>query len=186
MTAAQKAGGVAKPMWVRWIDRTSIILAAPATFATFILMAHVIIDVIGRTFFNRPLPSTLEIAQYWWMVLIVFGALGYAMLRGEHVRATLVTDHLPQAARRGAEIVALLLLGIFAAGLAWYGWQAATKSMDIQEAVIAAFPVPVWPFKWLLPLGAIALALQCIASIYRVVVTGTPTSDSGLPAEEVA
>ncbi len=155
-----------KPAWVRWIDRSSLLLLVPSAAVCVVLMLHVVVDVVGRTLFNHPLPSTLEIVSDWWMVILVFGSFGYAQYRGEHVRATILTDNLPRSWQRGAEAAALLLMGAVGVLIALYGWTEALHSMAIDETLVSSTPVVVWPFKFLIPLGGLALALQCVASIY--------------------
>ena len=46
-----------------------------AAGATLILMVHIIVDVAMRYLANAPLPGTIEVVSYWWMVLIIFPAV---------------------------------------------------------------------------------------------------------------
>ena len=169
---------VTRPLWVRSINRLSWILVIPGCVITLLLMFHIVADVVGRTLFNHPLPATSEMVQYWWMVLITFSGFGFTQLRGDHIRATLVTDYLPLSWQKWSEVATLLILAGFAAGLAWYGLVAARHSMEIGEAVMAAFTVPVWPFVFAIPVGGVALVLQCVASMYDVVTRGVHETPS--------
>ncbi|GAA1858910.1 hypothetical protein GCM10009836_43920 [Pseudonocardia ailaonensis] len=153
---------------VKWIDRVSLALAVPAGAVTVLMMLHVIVDVAGRSILGQPLPSTLEIVSYWWMVVAVFAGLGYALLRGDHVRATVVTDALSASWRRWADVLALALLGLFAAGVAVFGLFAAVEGAWIGQTVLSAVPVPVWPAMFAIPLGAGCLVLQCFSQIIGV------------------
>lgn len=156
------------PAWVRGTKLLSLALAVPAAVACTALMLHVIADVVGRTFFNHPVPGTLETAEHWWMITIVFAALGYSQVRGDNVRATAVVELLSPGWQRFAEIVTTAMLGVVALLLAWYSWQAASHSYEIREATSSSPPVSIWPFLFFMPVGGIALALQSVASIYEV------------------
>lgn len=184
MSETQGEPRVADSSAARWVSRLSVVLVVLAAAATLVLMLHVVADVVARNVFNRPLPATLELSQHWWMVLVVFAGLGYAQLRGEHVRATVLTDRLPASVGRIAEVGALVLLTVFAGLIAYYGWGEAAESTAIEETVAAA-DVPVWPMHWAVPVGAAVLALQCLVSI-RLVLTRPNASRDLLDQEEAA
>jgi TRAP-type C4-dicarboxylate transport system permease small subunit len=169
------------PRWVRAINLVSIVVAIPAAVAFSLLVLHVIADITSRTLFNHPLPATLEVTQYWWMMAIVFGGLGLSQLRGDHIRATVVPELLDRRWRRGADIFAVVLLLVLSMGLAWYGWQAAVGSFAIRQESTSSPAVPIWPLIFLVPVGAVSLILQCVATIYEIA-TGEEL-DAG--AEEV-
>src|SRR5690625_5159530 len=154
------------PMWVRLSTYLSKTLAVPAALATAVLMLHVVANVLSRRLFNVPLAGTLDITSYWWMVLIVFGALAYAQLKDEHIRATIITSQLPLKAQKIADIIALSLMAIFALLMAYFGWWEALASAQIQKVEVSAIVLPIWPFMFLQPLAGIALALQCCVAIH--------------------
>lgn len=183
MSGSQEEPPAAQPPAARWVSRSSVVLVALAAAATLVLMLHVVADVVARNAFNWPLPATLELSQHWWMVLLVFAGLGYAQQRGEHVRATVLTDRLPASVQRIAEVGALVLLTAFACLIAWYGWAEAAESTAIEETVAAA-DVPVWPMHWAVPVGAAVLALQCLVSIQLVLTR--PHAGRDLLAQEEA
>lgn len=156
------------PTWVRCIHGFSTALAIPAAIACMCLMFHVIGEVAARNLFNRPLPGTLEITQYWWMMAIVFLAFGYTQLRGDHIRATVITEMLDVRWERASQALALVLLGVFTVFVGVHGWTSAMSSMEIRDASNSAHPIPIWPLAFAVPLGCAALVLQCIAAIYEV------------------
>src|SRR5687768_10525420 len=77
--------------WLKWIDRFSLVLAAVGGVCTAALMINIVIDVIKRNTLDRPLEGTLDLTQFVWMPSLVALGLGYALLRGEHVRVNLLT-----------------------------------------------------------------------------------------------
>lgn len=158
------------PLWVRCIHVFSTALAIPAGIACLALMVHVIGEVTGRNLFNHPLSGTLEITQYWWMMAIVFLAFGYTQLRGDHIRATIITEMMDERWQRGSQILALVLLGAFAVLMGMHGWTSAMASLEIRDASNSSNPIPIWPMVFAVPLGCAALTLQCVASIYEVTI----------------
>ena len=173
----ERSGGSRLPLWVRLISTLSTILVVPSGVICIALMLHVIADVIGRTVFHHPLPGTLEITSNWWMVSLVFLAFGYAQMRGEHIRATMLTDLLSPAWRRGAEIGAMVIVCALATAMAYFGWTVAVASHGIREAVNGG--IAVWPSRFVVPIGCAALMLQCVATIYEIAVDAERESHAG-------
>lgn len=172
------SAGIRLPWWVRAIRMASIVLAVAGAIACAALMLHVIADVTGRTFFNHPLPGTLEVTEHWWMITIVFAALGYTQVQREHIRATAITELMSHTWQRVSEAVTCVLLGVLAVFLTIYSWQAAVESHAMREATSSAPPITIWPFLYLMPLGAVALLLQSISSIYEIAKDVNRTSHS--------
>lgn len=158
------------PLWVRGINGLSAALAIPAGLACMALMIHVIGEVVGRNVFNHPLSGTLEVTQYWWMMAIVFLAFGYTQLKGDHIRATILTEMMEERWQRASQALALVLLGVLAALMGIHGWTSAMASLEIRDASNSAQPIPIWPMAFAVPLGCAAMALQCVASIYEVAI----------------
>ena len=156
------------PSWVRVVTLFSVILAVPAAFACLAMMVQILVDVSGRTFFNRPWQGTLERTAHWWMICIVFAGLGLTQVRHEHVRATAVVELLSDGWQRLAEIVSTALLGLVGVVLAWYTLQGALDSYAIREVTGSSPAIVIWPFLFFMPLGGVALALQSIATIYEI------------------
>src|SRR5215211_2655661 len=72
--------------WLKWIDRFSAFLAAVGGLCTAALMINIAVDVILRNTVNHPLEGTLDLTQFVWMPSLVALGLGYALVRGEHIR----------------------------------------------------------------------------------------------------
>jgi len=145
-----------------------MLMLIPAALACIVMMLHISVDVVFRGVLDTTLKGTLDVTSDWWMVTMVFLALAYAQLRNEHVRATVVTELLPDRWQRVAEIATVALMGLFALGLAYFGWTSAMDSLDIGESSDNLRWLPLWPFRFMIPIGCLGLALQCVASIYEI------------------
>lgn len=59
----------------RLLYGSATILGVIAAASVAGLMITVIADTAGRFFFSTPIPGANDYSRYWWMILIVFGAL---------------------------------------------------------------------------------------------------------------
>lgn len=147
------------------VRRLCLAAAALSGVAIVALMLHVSADVAMRTFMNRPILGTLEIVAYWWMVSIAFLGIAYTKIRNEHIAVDLLPDRLPIRQRAVVRLIlevitiAVLLLLVF------YGWEAAMSSMARGENAVGVTPIPVWPFRFLLPLGGLLMVAACVAAV---------------------
>jgi TRAP-type mannitol/chloroaromatic compound transport system permease small subunit len=63
--------------------------------------------------------------------------------------------------------ILFFLPGIVA--LTWAGWVYAGESLSIREQTFSADPIPLYPFKYVIPLAGLTLLLQGIVEIVRCV-----------------
>lgn len=157
-----------RPVWVQLIDKMTYVMLAPAALACILMVLQVVVDVASRTLFESPLKGTMDMTSDWWMVAMVFMALAYAQLRNDHIRASMVTEFLPDVWQRCAEIGTVVLVGLLALAMAYFGLAAAMDSYAIREASDNVRSIPLWPFRFLVPLGCVGLAVQCIATCYDI------------------
>src|SRR5580765_2903583 len=81
-------------------------------------LAMVLTGIAGR-FLNFHVPGTDSYAGYC-MAASGFLALAHTLKRGEHIRVTLILEHLGPEARRTLERVALVVALLLAALFAYY------------------------------------------------------------------
>jgi len=136
-------------------------------FAVVALMLHIIADVFLRYFFNSPLPATIEIVSYWWMIMIIFPAVAWTQRRKEHVEVTLVTDLMPEQHRVVVAIFARLLTMATVAALAYYGWLAALEQWHRGEIAMGSITILIWPMRFMVPLGMGMFFLQLAVDLVR-------------------
>ena len=158
------------PDWLVWIDRLNIALAGAGGIAAFALMLHVAVDVAARYITNSPLPGTLDVTQFGWMPMLVALGLGYALLRGEHIRVNLLTAPTRERTQRIIEVVGLTFTLVTTGTFIWFGTGRAMHNMSIDAHSPGASWLPTWPFQWVVVVGLIGLLLQAFAQLYRAVV----------------
>jgi TRAP-type C4-dicarboxylate transport system permease small subunit len=155
------------PVGIRFIDRMSIIFTYGATIGLVLLALTIFVDVVGRTFFNTPLPGTLETTAYWWMPMLTLLAFAETERRQEHIKVTILLDALPPKLRRYIEgSFGILATGLLIA-LAYYTLIDALESAGYREVTASSPPVAIWPFKFVAVAGVAMIALQIAATTYR-------------------
>ena len=123
-------------------------------------LAMVVTGIAGRLLdFN--LPGTDAYAGYC-MAAAGFLALAHTLKRGEHIRVTLILEHVRPAAQRALELwalgVAVLLSGLFA----YYSVRLSWQSWDFHDISTGNDATPLWIPQLSMAIGAVIL---CIAFI---------------------
>jgi TRAP-type C4-dicarboxylate transport system permease small subunit len=141
-----------------------------AILAGFLMMAHVSVDVIGRTVFNRPLTGTSEIVTYWYMVTVAYLPWMWLARNDGHIKVDFFVRMLPEATAFWLDVVVRLGLVAYLALFTWQTWLQAirqTERGEIQQA--GTIYLPVWPTRWLLPLAGGLMALWVVLAVVDAV-----------------
>lgn len=121
-------------------------------------------DVIARYVVGSPLKGAYEISEILFLSAVLLG-LSYTQLYKEHVRVDLLINHLSPRTNLVLETF-MLLLAFFIYGLfTWRGWGAFLKSFDSGEFRWGLIPIPLWPARLMIPIGAFALCLMFTGEI---------------------
>jgi TRAP-type mannitol/chloroaromatic compound transport system permease small subunit len=135
-------------------------LALIGGFVVVILMVMESVDALGRKTFGA-LPGALEFSEAL-MVPAVFLPLMFVQMKREHVFVGVVTLGLPVRTQAFLDGVAAVV-GVFVfALLTWLGIEKAIDATQVWEYRVAMISVPIWPFRWMIPLGTGLLVLQLI------------------------
>jgi TRAP-type C4-dicarboxylate transport system permease small subunit len=152
---------------MRWIDALSKAAAVIAAVIAAAMALHIVVDAISRSMFNNPLSGTLEITQYLTMPAVISLSLGYAMLRGEHIRVDLLTAGAGARTRQVVEVSAMFLALVVMGLVAWAGIDRANASFGLLEHSAGSDWVPIWPGRSLVAIGLVVLVLQIFAQLVR-------------------
>jgi len=135
-------------------------LALAGGFIVVILMFLETLDALGRKTFGA-LPGALEFSEAL-MVPAVFLPLMFVQMKREHVFVGVVTMGLPNRVQcfldGVAAVIGILIFGF----LTWLAFNKAYDATLIQEYRVAIIPVPIWPFRWFIPLGTGLMVLQLV------------------------
>jgi len=123
-------------------------------------LAMVLTGIAGRIL-HFHVPGTDSYAGYC-MAAAGFLALAHTLKRGEHIRVTLILDHLGVRPRRWMELWALgagvLLAGLFA----WYSVRLAWQSWDFNDVSTGNDATPLWIPQLSMALGTLVLLVALV------------------------
>lgn len=137
-------------------------LATVAILALILLLVQTTADVVMRAVTGGPIQGNLEVMSAYHMVILTFLPLGLLEMRREHITVDLVVRALGPVVRRIIETIAYLIAATFYAFMLYRTWHVALDAYEIGELLMTAVIIPIWPVKFVLPLGfalAVATAL---------------------------
>ncbi len=140
---------------MRFYEGLAFVLGA----LVLVIMFLFVIDVGGRYFFNSPLLGGVEISRVV-LAWILYLSLVYCLVKGVHVRVTLLINRYPPRFHFMAEVFTLILsLGFFA--LATYaGWEQFKLSFKVAEEMPSPIWIPFWLPKLAVPIGCFFITVQ--------------------------
>jgi TRAP-type mannitol/chloroaromatic compound transport system permease small subunit len=127
-------------------------------------------EVFSRYFLNHPHPWALD-AQIMLYGILFMMAGAYTLAHQGHVRGDVLYGALSPRTQAGIDLVLFVffyLPGVLA--LTWAGWTYANESLAIRENTFSPDPLPLYPFKFVIPAAGFLLLLQGIVEILRCVV----------------
>jgi len=127
-------------------------------------------EVFSRYVLNEPHAWVLD-AQIMLYGAMFMMAGAYTLSQSGHVRGDVLYGFFEPRTQAMIDLVlyiAFFLPGIFA--LAYAGWVFASDSFAIREHTFSPDPLPLYPFKFIIPLAAFFLLLQGLVEIMRCII----------------
>jgi TRAP-type C4-dicarboxylate transport system permease small subunit len=119
-------------------------------------LAMVLLGIAGRLL-DFHVPGTDSYAGYC-MAASGFLALAHTLKRGEHIRVSLVLEHVSADARRALERIALVIATLIAALFAYYSIRLAFQSWQFNDVSTGNDATPLW-----IPQIAMATGMSILA-----------------------
>ncbi|WP_205042023.1 TRAP transporter small permease [Rhodoligotrophos defluvii] len=156
-----------------------------AGISLILMMLQVVADVLLINLGYGRIEGSLEIVSIYYMVAVVFLPLALVELRHEHISVDLVVQLLPKPLQRAVYIFACILSAIFFGVLGWQTLLDAVNSYRINELMMGAIYVTIWPARFLLPVGFFTLVLVMLAHAVRAVLEPAfqPVPDTPPPVD---
>jgi TRAP-type mannitol/chloroaromatic compound transport system permease small subunit len=152
------------------VDRLSTWIGKAAAWCAVALTVLITGEVFSRYLLNRPHGWVLD-AQIMLYGTLFMMAGAYTLAKAGHVRGDVLYGFFQprtQATIDLALYIVFFLPGIVA--LTWAGWTFANESLAIREQTFNADPLPLYPFKFVVPIAGAVLLLQGIVEIVRCVI----------------
>ncbi|MCS6996492.1 MAG: TRAP transporter small permease subunit [Casimicrobiaceae bacterium] len=151
------------------VDRLSTWFGHVFAWLIVVLTGMICYEVFSRYVLNKPHDWALNAHIMLYGTLFMMAG-AYTLAKGGHVRGDILYRAL--SPRTQAVIDLLLYLVFFLPGviaLTWAGWIYFGESFAIREKTFSATPLPLYPFKLVIPVAGALLLLQGLVEIARCI-----------------
>jgi TRAP-type mannitol/chloroaromatic compound transport system permease small subunit len=152
------------------VDRFSTWIGQAFAWTAVLLTALISWEVFSRYVLNDPHAWVLDAQIMLYGTLFMFAG-AYTLSKAGHVRGDVLYGFFQPRTQATIDLVLYIVFflpGIIA--LTWAGWTFANESLAIREQTFNADPLPVYPFKFVLPFAGAVLLLQGLVEIVRCVI----------------
>lgn len=152
------------------VDRLSTWFGKACAWSVVGLTLLISWEVFSRYVLNKPHAWVLD-AQIMLYGLLFMTAGAYTLAKNGHVRGDVLYGFFKP--RTQASVDLLLYIVFFLPGviaMTWAGWTFANESLAIREQTFNADPLPIYPFKFVMPVAGAFLLLQGLVEIIRCVI----------------
>lgn len=152
------------------VDRLSTFAGRFFAWSIVLLTLLVSWEVFSRYVLNHPHPWALD-AQIMLYGILFMMAGAYTLAHGGHVRGDVLYGFFAPRTQATIDLVlyiAFFLPGVFA--MTYAGWIYANESLAIREQTFSPEPLPLYPFKFMIPVAAFFLLMQGIVEILRCLI----------------
>ena len=152
------------------VDRLSTWIGKAFAWSIVGLTLLISWEVFSRYVLNKPHAWMLD-AQIMLYGTLFMTAGAYTLAARGHVRGDVLYGFFRPRTQAAIDLVLYIVFflpGIIA--LTWAGGHYAQESLAIREQTFNADPLPVYPFKFVIPLSGAILLLQGIVEIIRCVI----------------
>ncbi|MBT9596331.1 MAG: TRAP transporter small permease subunit [Vitreoscilla sp.] len=151
------------------VDRLSTWIGQVFAWAIILLTVMITGEVFSRYVLNEPHDWALNLQIMFYGTLFMMAG-AYTLSKNGHVRGDVLYGFFRPRTQATLDLllyVVFFLPGIVA--LTYAGWTYALEALAIREKTFSATPLPLYPFKFIIPMAGFMLLLQGFAEIVRCV-----------------
>jgi TRAP-type mannitol/chloroaromatic compound transport system permease small subunit len=151
------------------VDRLSTWLGQLCAWVIVALTLMITWEVFSRYALNSPHDWALD-AQIMMYGTLFMMAGAYTLSKNGHVRGDVLYGFFVPRTQATLDLILYFLFflpGVVA--MTWAGWIFANESLSIRESTFSATPLPLYPFKFVIPLAGGLLLLQGVVEIVRCI-----------------
>ena len=151
------------------VDRLSTWLGQVFAWAIVLLTLMISWEVYSRYVLNSPHDWALNLQIMMYGTLFMMAG-AYTLSKNGHVRGDVLYGFFRPRTQATIDLVLYIVFflpGIVA--LTYAGWTYANEALAIREKTFSATPLPLYPFKFVIPFAGGLLLLQGIVEIVRCV-----------------
>jgi TRAP-type C4-dicarboxylate transport system permease small subunit len=146
------------------LSQLACVLGAVLMAATGAMLTY---EVIARYFFIKPTIWAAELSQ----LCLVWGcllAMAHLLTLRRHITVNAVTALLPEAGQRMCAAIALIVVIVFSAIVAYWGFDIFYTSFERGRTTGSLLNMPIWISEASVPVGFGLLALQGVVELLRL------------------
>ncbi len=121
-------------------------------------------DVIGRSFFKKPIPGTMELSEYLLATFILLGAAYTQQVKG-HVGVDFITSRLSPRTAAVCKIITTTLSLFIIAIVVWQGWIEGIGERTVSEML----RIPQYPFRLLVAICGFLLWMELLIDLISLI-----------------
>ena len=151
-------------------DHISTWVGKAFSWLIVVLMLLVVVEVFKRYALNAPTAWVFDASNMLYGTLFMMGG-AYTLAQDGHVRGDFLYGNFKPRTQASIDLVLYIMFflpGI--AALTWSGWTYFQDSMAINEQTFNADPLPVYPFKFMIPFAGALVLMQGVSEIIRCIV----------------
>ncbi len=151
----------------RIIEKASHVFLVLSGVLIVIMIFTATYGVTRRYVFNSPEPYSYEISTMFLLFSFVFAISAVERLN-RHIRVDFISSHLPERTQHVILNIIAPIMGLFfAIMLTWKGVEVSLFSLQIGEVSSSSWREPLYPIKFMVPLGYTLLVLVLLGRIYK-------------------
>ena len=149
------------------VDKLSTLLGKIFAWSIVVLTLSISYEVFSRYVLNSPHAWMFDFQIMMYGTLFMMAG-AYTLSKNGHVRGDVLYGFFQPRTQAWLDLILYFLFflpGVVA--LTWAGWNYALESIAIREQTFSAVPLPLYPFKAIIPLSGLLLLLQGVVEIIR-------------------
>lgn len=136
------------------------LLDAFTALMVFAIMILITTDVLSRTLFNHPFQGVSEIVSSC-IIILCFFEIPYCLMKGSHVRSTIIYDKVSARTRACIDLVCCVLGIIVFILIIVSSWKNLLHAIEINDAEIAgSVRISTIPGRFAIVFGAVAMVIE--------------------------
>ncbi len=151
------------------VDRLSTFMGQAFAWTIVLLTFGISWEVFSRYVLNEPHDWNLNVQIMLYGTLFMMAG-AYTLAKNGHVRGDVLYGFFRPRTQAFFDLILYIVFflpGIVA--LTWAGWNYANEALAIREKTFSATPLPLYPFKFIIPLAGGLLLLQGLVEIVRCI-----------------
>lgn len=149
------------------IESLSKVINAIGMGVLVVMMLLTVTDVILRYAFSQPIRGSLELTEYF-MVIVVYLAVGWCAVKKGHVKVDFLVSRFPPRTQAIIDSATYLLSFGVCSFIAWRGF-VEFKAVWLVHRVSDVLSIPAYPFHLVLAIGCGVLCLVLVANLVQFV-----------------